>query len=66
MFVLADIALDLCIRYPELATTIPSDNADTPLMAIARKADAFESGCRLNIFDSLIYKRKVLFWFCYI
>ncbi|PWA71046.1 ankyrin repeat-containing domain, PGG domain, Gag-polypeptide of LTR copia-type [Artemisia annua] len=57
-----DIALDLCIRYPELATTIPSDNADTPLMAIARKADAFESGCRLNIFDSLIYKHVPLKW----
>nr|XP_043610435.1 ankyrin repeat-containing protein ITN1-like isoform X2 [Erigeron canadensis] len=51
-----DIALDLCTRYPELATTIPSDNGDAPLMAIARKADAFESGCRLNFFDSLIYK----------
>ncbi|XP_071688510.1 uncharacterized protein [Rutidosis leptorrhynchoides] len=51
-----DIALDLCTRYPELATTTPSDNVDAPLMAIARKADAFESGCRLNFFDSLIYK----------
>ncbi|KAI3677337.1 hypothetical protein L1987_86962 [Smallanthus sonchifolius] len=43
-------------KYPELATTIPSDNVDAPLMAIARKADAFASGCRLNFFDSLIYK----------
>ncbi|KAJ0687627.1 putative ankyrin repeat-containing domain, PGG domain, retrotransposon Copia-like protein [Helianthus annuus] len=51
-----DIALDLVARYPDLATTIPSDNVDAPLMAIARKADAFESGCRLNFFDSLIYK----------
>ncbi|KAL8214586.1 hypothetical protein R6Q57_004035 [Mikania cordata] len=51
-----DIALDLVTQYPELATTIPSDSIDAPLMAIARKADAFESGCRLNFFDSLIYK----------
>ncbi|CAI9267766.1 unnamed protein product [Lactuca saligna] len=51
-----DIALDLISRYPDLATTIPSDNVDAPLMVIARKADAFESGCRLNFFDSLIYK----------
>ncbi|XP_076895119.1 uncharacterized protein LOC143547621 [Bidens hawaiensis] len=51
-----DIALDLVTQYPELATTIPSDNVDAPLMAIARKANAFESGCRLNFFDSLIYK----------
>ncbi|KAI7755613.1 hypothetical protein M8C21_016686, partial [Ambrosia artemisiifolia] len=49
------IALVLVARYPELATTIPSDNVDAPLMAIARKADAFESGCRLNFFVSLIY-----------
>ncbi|KAI3512333.1 hypothetical protein L1887_19648 [Cichorium endivia] len=51
-----DIALDLITRYPDLATTIPSDNVDAPLMVIARKADAFESGCRLGFFDSLIYK----------
>ncbi|KAJ9559255.1 hypothetical protein OSB04_013869 [Centaurea solstitialis] len=51
-----DIALDLVTRYPDLATTISSDNVDAPLMAIARKADAFESGCRLSFFDSLIYK----------
>ncbi|KAI3743626.1 hypothetical protein L1987_61336 [Smallanthus sonchifolius] len=54
-----DIALDLVTKYPELATTIPSDNVDAPLMAIARKADAFASGCRLNFFDSLIYKWEV-------
>ncbi|KAF5784519.1 putative ankyrin repeat-containing domain, PGG domain, ankyrin repeat-containing domain superfamily [Helianthus annuus] len=51
-----DIALDLITRYPELATTIPPDNVDAPLMAIARKADAFKSGCSLAFFDSLIYK----------
>ncbi|XP_024984278.1 ankyrin repeat-containing protein ITN1-like [Cynara cardunculus var. scolymus] len=55
-----DIALDLVTRYPDLATTIPSDNVDAPLMAIARKADAFESGCRLSFFDSLIYKHVPL------
>ncbi|KAL4560218.1 hypothetical protein LXL04_032367 [Taraxacum kok-saghyz] len=51
-----DIALDLITHYPDLATTIPSDDKDAPLMVIARKADAFESGCRLGFFDSLIYK----------
>ncbi|KAJ0687629.1 putative ankyrin repeat-containing domain-containing protein [Helianthus annuus] len=51
-----DIALDLITRYPELATTIPPDNVDASLMAIARKADAFKSGCSLDFFDSLIYK----------
>ncbi|KAI3696613.1 hypothetical protein L6452_29036 [Arctium lappa] len=55
-----DIALELVTRYPDLATTIPSDNVDAPLMAIARKADAFESGCRLSFFDSLIYKHVPL------
>ncbi|PWA69781.1 ankyrin repeat-containing domain, PGG domain, Gag-polypeptide of LTR copia-type [Artemisia annua] len=57
-----DTALDLCTRYPELATTKPSDNVDAPLMAIARKADAFESGCRLNFIDRLIYKYVPLKW----
>uniref|UniRef100_A0A251TFK3 Putative ankyrin repeat-containing domain, Gag-polypeptide of LTR copia-type n=1 Tax=Helianthus annuus TaxID=4232 RepID=A0A251TFK3_HELAN len=56
-----DIALGLVTRYPELARTLPNDDVDAPLMAIARKADAFKSGCPLNFFDSLIYKRKVLF-----
>ncbi|KAJ0736333.1 putative ankyrin repeat-containing domain, PGG domain, ankyrin repeat-containing domain superfamily [Helianthus annuus] len=51
-----DIALGLVTRYPELARTLPNDDVDAPLTAIARKADAFKSGCPLNFFDSLIYK----------
>ncbi|GJR30227.1 ankyrin repeat-containing domain-containing LTR copia-type protein [Tanacetum coccineum] len=57
-----DTAIDLCTRYPDLATTKPANNVDAPLMAIARKADAFESGCRLNFIDRLIYKYVPLRW----
>ncbi|XP_059635948.1 uncharacterized protein LOC132278152 [Cornus florida] len=53
---LFDVALDLAHRHPNLVT-LKLENGDYPLKAIARKASAFPSGCRLNLWQRFIYSR---------
>ncbi|XP_059633229.1 uncharacterized protein LOC132276004 [Cornus florida] len=51
-----DVALDLVHHHPDLSTKFMRiENNDYPLKAIARKASAFRSGCRLNFWQRFIY-----------
>ncbi|KAK2971012.1 hypothetical protein RJ640_000361 [Escallonia rubra] len=49
-----DIALDLVMRFPDLALVNPR-GGDSPLTAISRKASAFRSGIPLKFWEKLIY-----------
>ncbi|KAK6279235.1 hypothetical protein POUND7_019502 [Theobroma cacao] len=49
-----DLAFQILCKYPDLVNAI-NENGSSPLHVLATKTNAFKSGSRLGLFDSILY-----------
>ncbi|KAK6266002.1 hypothetical protein QUC31_016839 [Theobroma cacao] len=49
-----DLAFQILCKYPDLVNAI-NENGSSPLHVLATKTNAFNSGSRLGLFDSILY-----------